>query len=251
MGKPQIVHCPSGLAGEVRAFKAKEANLLADPRQARNVVSFDKVLRACWETTIDPGPYDMGEGGPDWSRALVADRFAALIGVRVATYGPDYEFQVNCANEACPGKRFMWGLNLETDLERKALPEESITVWLNDNRFPAKAGGKNLWFKLLTGADEARNTVRFRQSRDALITAALASRIVEIEGVHSNDKMHWLENLDMGEAMSLLDQFDSVDGGVETEIEVQCEHCLTVQDIELPFARDFFLPRQKKRPTPT
>ncbi len=59
--------------------------------------------------------------------------------------------------------------------------------------------------------------------------------------------MRFLDDLEMADLMSMMDAFDEVDGGVETTIEIQCESCDLIQDVELPLGRDFFLPRSKKR----
>ena len=44
---------------------------------------------------------------------------------------------------------------------------------------------------------------------------------------------------------SLLDRFDEADCGVETSIEIECPECFAEQTVDLPFGREFFLPRKK------
>jgi hypothetical protein len=238
------IKCPSGLVGEVRAFKVHEANMLADPRQQRSATSFDKVLEGCWLRTLDPSVYTF-EKAPVWSEILVADRFAALVGVRIATYGAEYDFHVNCTDPSCR-KRFPWFVNLEEDLVHKDVPKESLAKFVGgDNRFKHTLGGKTVWHKLLTGADEALNAARIREFRDQSISAGIAARIVEVEGVEDNDLLEWLAQLDMGEVVELMDAFDEVDGGIDTEITVRCQHCELEQEVELPFGKEFFLPRRK------
>jgi hypothetical protein len=70
-------------------------------------------------------------------------------------------------------------------------------------------------------------------------------RITEIEGVHANDQLRFLEDLEMADTMAVLSQLDAVDGGVETDLEVQCEHCGEVQGVALPFGREFFMARKR------
>ena len=68
--------CPSGLSGIVRAFKTKEANILANEAEMRRNASFDKVLAACWLETTGQGVYQIPESGKvPWEEVLVADRF--------------------------------------------------------------------------------------------------------------------------------------------------------------------------------
>lgn len=52
----------------------------------------------------------------------------------------------------------------------------------------------------------------------------------------------FLEDLSMRDADFLVDEFDRVDCGVDTAIEVECPECFTLQEVELPFDRGFFLP---------
>ncbi|SDY40876.1 hypothetical protein SAMN05444383_1851, partial [Myxococcus xanthus] len=40
----------------------------------------------------------------------------------------------------------------------------------------------------------------------------------------------------------LVDEFDAVDCGVDTTLEVECAQCFMRQEVELPFDRGFFLP---------
>jgi hypothetical protein len=39
-----------------------------------------------------------------------------------------------------------------------------------------------------------------------------------------------------------VEEFDRVDCGVETDIEIECPECFSVQELELPFEKTFFMP---------
>jgi hypothetical protein len=99
----------------------------------------------------------------------------------------------------------------------------------------------------MTGADEVRAASALRVGRDGMLLTALALRIVEIEGVKTEDKRRFLDDMEMADAAALLDCFDEADGGVETSIEVECPVCGGVQDVQLPFERGFFLPTARTR----
>lgn len=241
--KTRTVFCPSGLTVVVRGFKAKEANIFADTAAARKLSTFDQVLRACCTDVVDPGPYTTPL---NWESVLIADRFAVVLGIRIATYGPEYAFGVQCPDAGCR-ERFDWELNLETDLTQKDFPADSIEVFQTSNRFrTTMPDGRAVWFKLMTGADEVRAAKKIKTSRDRLITCALAARIIEIEGVEGNDKMRFLEDLDMQTVRELMDAFDEVDGGFQTRIEVECPGCGNIFDVDLPFGRDFYIPRTRR-----
>ena len=72
--------------------------------------------------------------------------------------------------------------------------------------------------------------------------AVLAYRVLEIDGVDAKAKRQFLEDLTMRDADFLVDEFDRVDCGVDTTIEIECPECFQTQEVELPFDKGFFLP---------
>ena len=64
------ITCPSGLVGRIRGMKAREERILADRKLARSGAQLEQILAACWEETLDPGPYDFGEQPIDWGKVL-------------------------------------------------------------------------------------------------------------------------------------------------------------------------------------
>lgn len=245
---PSAIICPSGLAGEIRGLKGKEGKLLADRSAARSGSTFDKLLSACWEKTTDPGVYELPDGAPlDWTKVLVGDRFYTLLQIRSLTFGDEYAFTVQCSNPSCR-ERFEWELSLK-DLPVRPLSDAARAAFKAGNRFETQLprDGRRVWFRLMTGADEARAATALKAGRDGMLLTGLALRIVEIEGVPEKDKRAFLDDMEMADAAALLDKFDEADGGVETAIEVECPNCMGVQEVQLPFERGFFLPRAKER----
>lgn len=236
--------CPSGLSGEIRKLKGKEAKLLGDRAAAKSGSLFESILAGCWLHTTDPGIYGCGDGQPNWSMVLVGDRFYTLLRIRALTFGEIYPFAAQCSSPECR-ERFEWEINL-SELPVKLLPESSKAALRAGSRLETQLdGGKRVWFKLLTGVDEARASKNLKNSRDGALLAALGMRILEIEGVAEKQKRAFLEDMDLDEMTSLLDRFDEADGGVETSIEIECPHCYSIQEVDLPFGRGFFLPRAK------
>jgi len=39
-----------------------------------------------------------------------------------------------------------------------------------------------------------------------------------------------------------MDELDRVDCGVDTNIEIECPECFSIQEVDLPFERSFFMP---------
>ncbi len=243
---------PSGLSGEVRGLKVQEANLLANAAEQRRGTALDSVYSSVWLKTNDLGPYASIEGAVDasgkvnWPKVLVCDRFTLMLRVRIATYGPDYAFKTRCAVPSC-GEKFEWELSLN-DLPMKPLPAMAIEAFKNGNKMSATfpEDGREFWFRLVDGDGEKNAEKIMKQNRARSLTAALASRIVSITGVEPGDKLKFLDNLDMSDANAVLGILDQNDGGVESTIEVQCPACSDVQDIDLPFGKEFWVPLRKK-----
>jgi hypothetical protein len=233
--------CPSGLTGRIRGMKVREERILADRKLAKRGGQLDELLAACWEETFDPGPY-VFDGKADWSRVLQGDRFYALLQLRCLTYGPEYAFSVSCAEDACR-RRIPWELSLH-ELPTQPLSPESRATFQAGNRFETRlpGAGTRLWFKLLTGADEQNLVALRRTAGDRALSAVLAYRIVEIEGADAKNRRAFLEDLSMADADFLHTEFDRVDCGVETAIDIECPECWAMQEVELPFDRSFFMP---------
>ena len=167
-----------------------------------------------------------------------------MLSIRALTYGPDYGFSVSCRN--CRA-RIEWEVDL-TKLPVRPLSPESRAAFMAGNRFETTLpdAGKRVWFKLLTGDDERKLPALQRAAPDRLLSSVLAYRVLEIEGVDPKDKRAFLEDLTLRDADFLVDEFDRVDCGVDTTIEVECPECREVQDVDLPFDSAFFLPGKER-----
>ena len=257
---PQMeITCPSGLAGQIRAMKGREAQAFVDPQLVRTFGSMDAMLGNCWLATTAVGPYPIEDGGkPPWKTALLGDRFHTMMEIRGATFGYDYDFNVKC--ESCE-KQYGWELNLR-DLVRKPLPAESFEkIRSDENSFELDLDdGKVLVFKLGTGVEEVQiaklkggaGSTRKLGPVDAIWVQTLAvgdrdgDKVKPIPGDRFGFRKY-LEDVNYVELLSILEQMQEHDCGVETKIETVCEFCGWQQEIELPFQRSFFEPRRKKK----
>lgn len=245
-----IITTASGFAGEIRRLKIRELQRLADPNMQRNGRALD-VLLSVMSGVTDLGPYakrfKIGTP-PNWDDVLVGDRFCALIDIRAASWGGEYEFRVPCSE--CR-EAIEWEMDLR-QLPRKAFPEETLMQLKEDkNEFLTEGpAGERITFKLLNGADEkAIEAHRRRNAGRFGVADALRARIQAVAGVPSLKLMNWIEDLDAQDAMEVVRRMDLVDGGVETDIEIQCTFCNWQQMIRLPFGKSFYLPTKKKKGT--
>jgi hypothetical protein len=242
----QDIICPSGLSGRIRGLKVREERILSDRKLARSGGQVDRLLSACWEETLDSGPYDFGEKNIDWGMVLQGDRFYALLQIRALTYGPEYAFSVNCQNVACRA-RIDWELDLG-DLPVRKLSDESRSAFVNGNRFETVLpdAGTRLWFSLATGEIERRLPKVRRDANERVLSSVLALRVIEVDGVDTREKRKFIEDLSLRDADFLMDEFDRVDCGVDTNIEIECPECFSIQEVELPFERTFFMPGRER-----
>jgi hypothetical protein len=238
------LHCPSGLEGLVRGMKVREERVLSDRKLAKAGSQLEELLSSCWETTTEVGPYDLRDRPIDWGSILQGDRFFALLNIRALTYGPEYGFAVSC--RSCRA-RIEWEVDL-TKLPIRPLSPESRASFMAGNRFETTLpdAGKRVWFKLLTGDDERKLPALQRAAPDRLLSSVLAYRVLEVEGVDPKEKRAFLEDLTLRDADFLVDEFDRVDCGVDTTIEVECPECREIQDVDLPFDSAFFLPGKER-----
>lgn len=251
-----LITLPTGMTGEIRGMKGREAQALADPGLTRSGRSIEIMLEACFLSVVEPGVYNFEPGSkPKWTNVYLADRFQALIDIRIATWGPDYEFGLQCGS--CR-ERYEWEVDLR-ELPRKLMPEETrAQLKEGPNRFTCDGpDGAEITFKLANGADEASIAKLRRQNGGRWgIVDALAVQVTNVSSIALRDAQQdrpsqkamraWLEELDLLPLRALLDAVQAHDGGVETDIETECPYCKWRQDVALPFDGTFFYPKKKK-----
>ena len=132
----EIINCPSGQTGSNRGMKVREERILSDRKLAKAGGQVDGLLSACWEETVDTGPYDFGDSEIDWAKVLQGDRFYALPQVSALTHGPEYAFAVSCQADACR-TRIEWELDLGARPCRPSRPR----VWWTPRRRARSSSG--------------------------------------------------------------------------------------------------------------
>jgi len=246
------VECPSGLTGDIRNLVGEEIKLVSAGGRKKIFESYEKMLDACWTRTDNAGPYSSHGARPKWKNVLVGDRFFLYLQIRIATFGSDYSFKMQCL----PGcrERFDWELDLER-LTVKRLSKQDSELFGAGNRFCGNLpDGKSFDFRLPVGQDEAQQlSLSQDQDQDALIES-MASTIYSIDeiGDHRYKIVAYLKKLSAGEILEILEIMQEHDCGIETEIEVECPYCHRIHDAELPFDKGFWKPRiRKKKKTET
>ncbi len=245
------IDAPSGLKGTVRSLKGKEGNVLADRVQARKLMTFDRILDACWTHTEDAGPlgevYLNGSGNPDWGKVLLADRWYVLVQIRIATYGTEYSFKHKC--HSCD-ESFEWSLDLVKDLKLDKFTPETLEQYLDGNRFASEfPNGTKFWFQLNNGENERVAAKRLKKKRDEAVTVSLSERIIEIDGCEKGKKAirAYLEEMELDDQYEIIDIMDETDAGYVTDIEVECADCGNEDLVRLPFVEGFWISQRRRR----
>jgi len=242
------IECPSGLAGCITYVSAETARHLTNARELRSGKTVDRILEACWKDTTQWGPYAFN-GAVEWERVLACDKTYALLMIRVVTFGESYELELHCPT--C-GHKFIWDVPLR-DLPVRPLSEEARSAFrAGSNSFETVLrDGRKVWFKLMTGFDQLRAIKSIRDKADDLVTAAIRTRVLDIEGVERKDLDKAIAQLSMGDVQHLMQSFDTLDGGVETLIEVYCPVCHGEWELDLPLdLQAMFAPSKRKSRLP-
>jgi|OM-RGC.v1.011896388 hypothetical protein len=232
------VTCPSGLKGVLKKPKVRTLNdmrkIAARQGQAQ---SFTHLLESCWAKTLEKGVYRFEGDEVPWRDVLTGDRYYLILGIRKVLYGPNYQFPVRC--KGCT-KKFGWVLPLD-ELEVTPLPDESKKVFMSEEKlFERKTeGGMPFRFKLSTGRTEEE-----KRDEEEQIVRYLMPRLFSLGDVTNRKKLEeTLLDLDLDVFDDILAQVRGADCGVETEIEVQCDHCNAYSSVTLPFDRKYFFPK--------
>jgi hypothetical protein len=238
--------CPSGLQVRLRSVKGRDLDGLKDKRRVQTGEAISQLLDDCTLEVLERSIYTKAPAFK-WADALVGDRMKAIVGLRGATTGDEFEFRIRCQDKECR-QMIDWSLDLNT-LDVKPLSEESKATFLEQgNSFMTAVAGPIVHFRLSTGRDQiklAKFAQAIKQPRasndESRLLLGVASRIVQVDGV--DDVMKWLGDLDLGEISALIKAMDAVDCGVETGIEITCSGdngCGLIQQVELPLDSTFF-----------
>lgn len=253
MARENTLVCPSGLTVRFRSIKGKDLDSLRDRKRMATGESIVALLDACTLEITDRGIYG---NSPNfrWIDTLVGDQMTAFVGLRRATAGDEFDFRIRCQDRQCRNM-ISWQLDLN-ELTVKQLSDTSRETYLSGNRFTATVADTKVEFSLQTGADAISKAKRIaklqadikrenkgQSENQTKALLGLVLRIRNIEGVAPEDKLDWLDELDLSDIRSLQEQMDEVDCGVDTTVEVICtgeDSCGLTQEVELPLDNTFF-----------
>lgn len=212
---------------EVREIQGHEEDILG-AKSISGQKKLSSVITAC---TVRVGAFT----DRDMIRKIVAelpvgDRIALLFFIRRVTLGDIFPFEEKCPE--CEATH-LYQVNFE-DLEITPMPTPEKRIY--DVTLPS---GKTARFKIMTGEDEENLSKTKKGDLDS-ISLQLLARVLMI-----NDKpatLKDIKSLGMRDRNFLRDQFNEVEGGIETSVEVSCLSCEHEFTHELSIDRSFFSP---------
>lgn len=223
-------------AVEIRSMTARDEDILTSRALLKSGKAISMLLRSC-----------ITDRGVDVDKMLEGDRNAALIGIRITGYGPDYNVTITCPN--C-GERTQRTIDLG-QLPIKRMPEDvkPISQGLNEFAFKLPVSQRNVHFRMMTGEDSRELLQIIERTRKAglneeLVTTRLKIQIVSIDGESDRGKLaRMIETMPARDSRELRLHIDKISPGVELKTEFSCPSCdAETQEVEVPLGTEFFWP---------
>lgn len=209
----------------VREMTGEDEETLA----ARNMPTTKKINRILTRCTDSIGPFS-GQALqfiiPDLTQG---DRIYLLMAIRRASLGNEMPFQTTCPS--CKEEaRFILDL---ADLETKKMPNPAIRTY--DIVLPKSK--HKVRMKVLTGRGEEAISKAATKGQDVISTAIFA-RIESFDDKPVTIKD--LKDLPLADRNFLRGSWEGHEGGVDTEVQVDCPSCGTAYDTELDISQQGF-----------
>ena len=211
---------------EIKHLTAKEEDILTSQSLIRKGVAINKVL----ESIIVDKRIKVED-------LLIGDKNALVIASRIYGYGPDYNVDLTCGN--C-GNNFKTTVDLN-DFEPKEIKVKETVEKTDHNTFVFTLPQSDfvVEFRLLTSRDETMIT----KERNKGTTNLLKLIIVSING--QSDPFYIdraLQALPILDASLLKKVYAAVMPDVDMNCNVECGHCGTESNMEVPLTAEFFWP---------
>lgn len=211
---------------KVREITGAEEDMLA----AKNITGGKKVTQLIASCLERLGPIMDGPSLANAARGLVVgDRVFLMMAIRRVTLGDEFPFEAECIE--CKRKSlFMVNLS-ELDIKKTPDPKKRIF----SIQLPS---GKTAQWHVMTGKEE--ESAAKWQNLDQM-SLSLLLRVDMLDG--GPPDMDLIKTLSMRDRNALRDAFESVEGGIETELELSCPACGTDFKTELDVGQTgFFFP---------
>jgi|WetSurMetagenome_2_1015567.scaffolds.fasta_scaffold19125_4 hypothetical protein len=172
------------------------------------------------------------------SELVTGDRVFLLFAIRRVTLGDEMPVR-----ETCPscGVKSLFMIDLANDMKVKPMPDPRMRIF--DVTLPSR---KTARFRVSTGADEAGAAKLAKRQNDDALSRSLLMRLELLNG--EKPTIAQVQALGMRDRHFLREQFQSVEGGVDTTLEFVCPACQNEWEGELDLkGTSFFFPGGRRR----
>ena len=219
---------------QVREITGYEEDMLASDAVPAPQ-KLDMLLAGC---TVRIGPVaDPGMIAAIIPTLTVGDRVALLFAIRRATLGDSLPIRHECPNKACRVKS-LFVLDLK-DLKVQKMADPMKRVY--DVALPS---GRTVRFRVSTGEDETRTAKLVKKDKVDAISLMMLMRIELVDG--QPPTLEVLKKMGMRDRSYLRRQFNQVEGGIDTSIDLECPKCGTEWSTELNVSANSFFSLQEQ-----
>lgn len=222
---------------QVREITGHEEDMLSSSQ----IPSPQKITSLLTGCVVRIGPEtDRSRIGRMIMEMTVGDRVFLIFAIRRVTLGDELPVRESCP--ACKTTT-LFMVDLAKDMQSRAMPDPTKRVF--DVTLPSGVPAR---FRVSTGEDEvrlAKLVKRNKQAPDALSQSILMR--LELLG-DEKPTLEMVKSLGMRDRNFLRDQFQEVEGGVDTTLELECPSCgyEWEKDLDLSTA-SFFFPGGRRR----
>ena len=209
---------------DVREMTGAEEDMFG----SRNLNSFQKFSELLARCTVRIGTVS----DPNTIRTVVrklpiGDRLFILFAIRRVTLGNEFAF-----NEKCPecNRESLFKIDL-SELDEKKMPDPMTRIY--DRKLPS---GRIARFRVSTGEDEDRIS-KFQKSEDAL-SQGILMRLELLDGLPPT--LEAVKAMGWKDRQALRKEWDKVEGGVDTEVEMTCSLCSHEFKRDIQVSSSFF-----------
>ena len=214
----------------LREMTGAEEDLLAS-KQISPSKKFSELISRC--VTRIGTVTDRGQISAIVRQLPIGDRVFLLFAIRRVTLGDNYPFSDKCPNDSC-GIESVYKIDLSV-LEVKKMPDPLKRIY--DITLPS---GDTARFRVSTGEDEERVS-KFEKSADA-ISQSVLMRLEQLNGLPPT--LEAVKAMGWKDRQALRSAWDKVEGGVETEMEMQCPRCGHEFKRDVQVGLSFFYPSE-------
>ena len=216
---------PSGIFCQLRELTGVEEELLTNAKLLRSGDAINMILRNCMLQLGDKSDVSIN----DVLDLLAGDRLFILVKLRQISLGDEMTLKLTCPNSNCQGISQV-PVNLE---------ELPVTSYPTEREFSCTLPGSGSVVKF--GYLDGHMEKRLAALPEATISQGMLIRILDIDGNAPNKKT--VTEMSLKDRQALRGAMLSVDGGVDTTVDTNCEHCGQPIRTRVEADASFFFPQ--------